>query len=548
MDKYNPSEFLKKNKASISPKAYEYINICEEKFDIIFTDKRDEYMPYCEQLLVCAIEEQSDYLFACSYYYLMYYYVNCNDWVNAISCSLEGLKYQRLSRDIEKATSSFNMLGTIYDSIGDTAKAIEYLLSSMDLAKKYNISKFQFMASTNIANIFYINGNFERALFYFNEADKYFSNHFGDEHTVSSLDYFATFICNYGHCLISIGKIDEANECGRRLEEFMELTPAGKENYPVFIVHLFFANLAFANVDREKLYFHLKLAKAELVDFDDFISSVYDLICYIDINLLLKNYEEANTISERFINECQAISAPFNITSRFIEKRIDSAIMTHDEITYAKYAKIFYEEAKKERNRSSEQTLKAENTHFEQQRILRRQKKLLEQSQHDSLTGLPNRAYLNSYAEETLAKAIKENTYFGIEIIDIDFFKHINDNYGHMEGDKYLKNVASVLQKATGNDENIFAARYGGDEFVIVYYDKSPEEISNIMSMLKQDTASIKLPKESAVGCNYLSLSQGGFVKIAGNGNRLWDYLSEADVALYKIKEEGRNNFLLKNI
>ena len=157
MSSYTPSEVLENHKRSISENAKKLIKSCEEKIDIIVSDKPEEYMPLCEQLLVCAIEEQSDYLFACAYYYMMLYYVRLNDWVNGISCGLEGLKYQRLSQDIEKAACSFSVLGNVYYSIGDTSKAIDNLLCSIDLASKYNIHKFHFIAANNISKLFFIN-------------------------------------------------------------------------------------------------------------------------------------------------------------------------------------------------------------------------------------------------------------------------------------------------------------------------------------------------------------------------------------------------------
>lgn len=546
MSSYTPSEVLENHKRSISENAKKLIKSCEEKIDIIVSDKPEEYMPLCEQLLVCAIEEQSDYLFACAYYYMMLYYVRLNDWVNGISCGLEGLKYQRLSQDIEKAACSFSVLGNVYDSIGDTSKAIDNLLCSIDLASKYNIHKFHFIAANNISKLFFINTNYERALHYFAEAEKYFHKTYGDEHSLASLNSFANLMCNMGNCLISISKLEEANACADNLIKYIESTPNGSESYPVFIVNTFLANLALANGDNNKMNLHLQAALNALETFDDYINHNIDILMFIDLNILLKNYDDVTKISEHFINTCKESNAPFNITSRFMEKRIDCAILLHDDKAYAHFSKEFYEDYKQERNRNSEQTLKAENSHYEQIRLRKRQQILLEKSQHDTLTGLPNRAYLNTYAEETLAKAIQNNTYFGIEILDIDYFKHINDSYGHMEGDRYLKNVAALLKSLTNSDDEIFAARYGGDEFVIVYYNKTSEDIRYLMSQLKLNTTSIKLPKESAVGCKHLTLSQGCFNKIAGEGNRLWDYLSIADVALYEIKEKGRNSFLLK--
>ena len=173
--------------------------------------------------------------------------------------------------------------------------------------------------------------------------------------------------------------------------------------------------------------------------------------------------------------------------------------------------------------------------------------KLLVQSQHDTLTALPNRSYLNSYAEETLSAAFKNQVPFGIEILDIDHFKHINDTYGHMAGDKYLTALADQLQRITEEYSDVFVARYGGDEFVIIYYNKSIAEITQIMEKLQKYVSSIKLPEIGLVGVDYLTLSQGCCNMIPNPANRIWDFLSTADITLYDVKMNGRNGFLVRD-
>ena len=194
--------------------------------------------------------------------------------------------------------------------------------------------------------------------------------------------------------------------------------------------------------------------------------------------------------------------------------------------------------------------LHAETVHKErlrvqklQQEMLLLNEQLMVQSQHDALTGLPNRAYLNNYAEETLSKALKNQVNFGIEILDIDFFKSVNDTYGHMEGDHYLTAVADLLSRITEEYSNVFAARYGGDEFVLVYYDKSVDEIKEIMHQLKLSTVSVKLPAMSQLGEDHITLSQGCCNRIPESVNRLWDYLARADTVLYDVKKKGKNNY-----
>ena len=91
---------------------------------------------------------------------------------------------------------------------------------------------------------------------------------------------------------------------------------------------------------------------------------------------------------------------------------------------------------------------------------------LLSLSENDSLTGIPNRRKFDTYINDVWESSIRGRSSLSLLIIDIDYFKEYNDNFGHLEGDKCLTRVASIL--ANLNNGPYFVSRYGGDEFVIV--------------------------------------------------------------------------------
>ena len=93
---------------------------------------------------------------------------------------------------------------------------------------------------------------------------------------------------------------------------------------------------------------------------------------------------------------------------------------------------------------------------------------LQKQANTDSLTGLPNRNAMNHRLNEMFNEAMEKKIPFGVGIIDVDEFKQFNDMYGHQVGDDCLKLIGEVLQRFN-SEENIFCARYGGDEFVVGY-------------------------------------------------------------------------------
>ena len=91
---------------------------------------------------------------------------------------------------------------------------------------------------------------------------------------------------------------------------------------------------------------------------------------------------------------------------------------------------------------------------------------------HDSLTGLVDKTDIIRIAKERIDDRRLEGT--TLAIVDIDFFKAINDTYGHQFGDEVIKRVADIISKETGNEG--IAGRFGGDEFLIVFYNIQREE------------------------------------------------------------------------
>lgn len=132
-------------------------------------------------------------------------------------------------------------------------------------------------------------------------------------------------------------------------------------------------------------------------------------------------------------------------------------------------------EYKKETENTLSETEKHISSLKEQLTNMEKLNKQLEQSlssqfhiaRHDALTGLPNRIYYNEYAKQAYARAKRSCKPLSLSVVDIDFFKKVNDTYGHLAGDDILKITANLLQKSIREVD--FCARYGGEEFVIIF-------------------------------------------------------------------------------
>jgi diguanylate cyclase (GGDEF)-like protein len=159
---------------------------------------------------------------------------------------------------------------------------------------------------------------------------------------------------------------------------------------------------------------------------------------------------------------------------------------------------------------------------------------------HDSLTGLVDKTDIIRIAKERVDERRLEGTTFAI--IDIDFFKNINDTYGHQYGDEVIKKIADIISSEVGNDG--ISGRYGGDEFLVVFYNITSEDelrikLKNIKNMVSATFAD-KGPDESIP----LSVSIGAatFPKDADNYD---DLFMLADYCLYIAKDKGRNRYVI---
>lgn len=160
--------------------------------------------------------------------------------------------------------------------------------------------------------------------------------------------------------------------------------------------------------------------------------------------------------------------------------------------------------------------------------------RLLDKAQKDGLTNIFNAAYIRKLTAESLA-TLPTNKNGALLILDIDYFKSINDTYGHLIGDNILINVAKVLDRSFGDDDIV--GRLGGDEFSIYIRDiVNKEELVSKCNDVYEQIHLIKLPNGKS-----LSISMG--VVIARHGQEYDELYQIADDALYDSKKQGRDKY-----
>ncbi len=156
----------------------------------------------------------------------------------------------------------------------------------------------------------------------------------------------------------------------------------------------------------------------------------------------------------------------------------------------------------------------------------------------DPLTGLYNRRYLSSHLDNLIKKSAETNHPVSLLIIDIDFFKSVNDTYGHDAGDEVLKDFGRRLaSNVRGMD---LACRIGGEEFVIVMPETDISLAYTVAERLREDVASVPFELSSSETSLEVTISIG-VTAAEDPSESSSSLLSRADQALYRAKEEGRN-------
>lgn len=177
-------------------------------------------------------------------------------------------------------------------------------------------------------------------------------------------------------------------------------------------------------------------------------------------------------------------------------------------------------------------------------------KSIEEASYTDPLTKVYNRLYLEKYALLVDAK-LKQYVNFGVLMLDIDHFKKVNDTYGHAIGDAAIRLLTDTIRKAIRANDRLF--RYGGEEFVVILEGCDMKDAQMIAEKIRtlfisakscpanssseSDTIEITFPKSVSIGVSAMP----------DFSRDIWECINQADLALYKAKESGRNRVIKYN-
>ena len=170
-----------------------------------------------------------------------------------------------------------------------------------------------------------------------------------------------------------------------------------------------------------------------------------------------------------------------------------------------------------------------------EKKLIQYNERLKEMSSRDSLTGLYNRRRMKEKLQEVVTKQEKKGKFISIAIGDIDFFKKVNDTYGHEAGDAVLKVLADFMDRYM--KENGFVGRWGGEEFLFVFTHMNADYAQEKLDALRRSISKIEVPYENTV----IRVTMTFGLEEHTYTHDVERTINEADKKLYQGKEKGRN-------
>ncbi len=262
------------------------------------------------------------------------------------------------------------------------------------------------------------------------------------------------------------------------------------------------------------------------------VASIYTFIYQMLIEILvlilivlvsiLVTYKHRARLRDSILNPIAELNS---LTSKIIEtKNLRNKIPVHNEDEIGELTKNF--------------NIMLDDLDQSHTELNRQKDSLAYKAHHDELTGLPNRALFNDRLKQAITKARRHKEEIALFFIDLDHFKEINDTMGHEVGDEVLKFFAKRLNDSVRTEDTI--ARIGGDEFMVIMESlHTPEAISIVANKI------VSIVKEPIIlGEQTLNLGTSiGISVYPHNGTTAEVLLKNADSAMYKAKDEGRDNY-----
>ena len=401
-----------------------------------------------------------------------------------------------------------NMLGIVSLNRGNAPFALDYFIKAISICEDYSLPDIEWIIHMNLGSLYLNIEEYQKSISHTEIAYRYILEHKDIDNYTESM---TAIQLGMGRAYLMLDRDEKYLEVEKRLR--LDCMPYLQEMDKV-VIYCFFARVhqAIGEIEARDYWIdmvnqHTSTSMPILDIFDDF----YD---YLQMLLAIEKYDDF----------FKAYTVLDDLTKHTSIKNLERKLLTLKiryyrrigQIEEYKIASVLYFELSEFMERENRimvsNMIVMRNSYMELTQINRKVEEkntfLQKRSETDPLTGMYNRLKLNEYSDEAFEKALINRTSIAVEILDIDFFKQFNDNYGHQAGDDCIRFVANMLL-TLAEDEGIFVARYGGDEFVVIYEGLSKEMVEAKANELRDRIYDAKWEHKFSLTDDRVTISQG---------------------------------------
>lgn len=497
-------------------------------------------MEYCNKLTSYAEDTGSDFLKGYCFFYRGFHAYLGGHLTSAMELLNDALKYLSPSEQWQVIAHCHNVMGNIAGFQGDTSLAIDCYMKSLRIAREHDLPAIEFKVRTNIANIQMSLNDPRNAMEMLLIGDKMVA----DGVRVAPAQRMVA-LANLTVCAMQLGDLERSTRYLMQLRALMEGKEPNMQGKIILCIletqyHHYMKDFA----ARDRVINVLNELDYKAMDIYDALT---ELNSHAQFLLEIGAYDAFHAL----INHMEHLTDSPKVRHYVLALRLEYCRRVDDVETYSALAVQYYDIAQKreeERNRIASSNI-VTRIRLDEEEARRREIELSnlvlkERSEHDALTGLYNRYRLNELSEEAFQRAYLSNRPLTVEILDIDCYKMFNDNYGHHAGDECLVKIASAI-RSMEEFPRVHAARYGGDEFVLVYEEYSVDEIAEMAQTLQSRILELNIEHKYSTVCERITVSQGLFHHVPTALNKLWDFMYCADMALYIVKNTTKDGYYI---
>lgn len=471
-------------------------------------------------------------------YYLLNDASNFYSHMNASIAPLEN------AREWSYVAMANNMLGIVFLNRGNAPFALDYFIKAISICQDNSLPDIEWIIHFNLGSLYLNIEEFNKSISHVEIAYSYIKEHGKMEGYLQNL---TAVLLGLGRAYLKLDSEKEYLEIEKKLKN--ECIPYLQELDKI-VIYCYFARVHNAIGEEEARDYWIDMVNKNtstnmpIMDvFDDF----YD---YLDMLLSIDKYDD-------FFKSYMVLD---DLTKHTLIKNLERKLLTlkiryyrkTGQIEEYKIASVLFFELSEFMDRENRlmvsDMIVMRNSYMELTQINKKVEEentfLQKRSETDPLTGMYNRLKLNEYSEEVFERAKENKAPVAVEILDIDFFKQFNDNYGHQAGDDCIRFIANSLMDMS-LEHNIFVARYGGDEFVVIYEGLSSREVMEKASELRRKIYNANFEHRFSLTDDRVTISQGICIGSPGKDDSFFSYLQGADKMLYEVKQQSRNNIKL---